>query len=90
MMPNIEGILKQALETLAVTNAIQDRHARMLVDHEKWMEENTLALARHREWLEQHEAAMHEHQTSMRELDAKLDRLAELILKGRGGNGDAT
>ncbi len=87
MMPNMENILKQALETLAVTNAIQDRHARMIVDHEEWLQANTRALAQHREWLQQHEAALQRHDELMAQVDAKLDRLAELILKGRGGNG---
>lgn len=79
-MDRMEKILKQAQDALTVITAVQDRHGRMLVDHEQWLEENTRSEAKHREWLEQHESAMHE-------LDRKLDRLAELILKGHGGNG---
>ena len=79
-MPGLEQILKQLQEAAAVTAAVQERHARMLVDHEEWLESDTRAIAQHREWLQQHEAAMHG-------LDAKLDRIADLILKGYGGNG---
>jgi predicted transcriptional regulator len=76
----MQAVLRQLQEAAAVTAGIQDRHARMLVDHEEWLAGNTQALAQHREWLQQHEAAMHR-------LDEKLDRLADLILRGRGGNG---
>ncbi len=76
----MEQLLKQVQETLAVTIAVQDRHARMLVDHQEWLEDNTKAIARHREFIQQHEALM-------QSIDEKLDRLAELILKGRGSNG---
>ncbi len=81
-MASMEEILKQLQEAAAVTAGIQERHAHMLVDHEKWLEEHTRAIAKHREFLAEH-AAM------MQNIDAKLDRLADLILKGRGGNGDA-
>lgn len=80
-MPSMDGILKRLQETAAVTAAIEDRHARMIVDHENWLEGQIIAIARHREWIQQHEAAMHQ-------VDAKLDCLADLILKGPGGNGE--
>ena len=79
-MPSMEEILKQLQEAAAVTAAVQERHARILVDHEEWLEAETRAIAQHREWLQQHEAAMHA-------LDAKLNRIADLILKGYGANG---
>lgn len=81
MTPDMQAVLRQLQDAAAVTAGIQDRHARMLVYLEEWNEANTRALAQHREWLQQHEAAMHR-------LDEKLDRIAELILRGRGGNGD--
>ena len=65
---------------LTVTNGMVDRYSYTLQEHEQWLRDHTRAIAKHREWLEQHEAAMHE-------LDRKLDRIADLILKGRGSNG---
>jgi hypothetical protein len=88
-MPDMEQVLKQLQDTLAVTVGIQDHHARMILEHAKWLEDNTRALAQHRAWLQQHEAAMQEHELAMRALDTKLDRLADLILRGRGGNGES-
>jgi len=63
-----------------VTNSMVDRYSYTLQDHEQWLRDHTRSIARHREWLEEHEAAMHE-------LDRKLNRIADLILKGRGSNG---
>lgn len=63
-----------------VTNGIVDRHGYSLHEHEQWVQDHTRAIAQHREWLQQHEAIMHE-------VDRNLDRLAELILRGRGSNG---
>jgi len=65
---------------LTVTNGMVDRHSYSLQEHEQWLRDHTRAIAKHREWLEEHEAAMHE-------LDRKLNRIADLILKGRGSNG---
>ena len=76
----MEQVLRQLQDAMVVTAAAQDRHARMIVELEEWAAANTRAIAQHREWSQQHEAAMHE-------LDRKLDRLADLILRGRGGNG---
>jgi DNA-directed RNA polymerase len=74
-MPEIEPLLKQTLDTLEVTHAIQERHARMIVDHEKWLEEQTRAIARHDRWLAEHEAAMQ-----------RLEKLIEGIARGGGDN----
>jgi len=68
--------LKKAMAVMA--NMALRRQAR-LKEHEEWQRANELEAARHRDWLEEHEAAM-------RELDRNLDRIADLILKGRGGN----
>ena len=71
---------KEAHDTLTVTNAIQDRHGRRLVDHEQWLEEITHAQAMHQQWLQRHEA-------SMERLERNLEVIAELILRGHSGNG---
>ena len=76
----MERLLRQSQDNLTVIVAIQDRHGRMLVDHQEWREQHTQDLARHREFVQEH-AAM------MQAIDSKLDRLTELILKGHGGNG---
>jgi hypothetical protein len=72
---------------MIVTNGMVDRHSYTLQEHEQWLRDHTRAMAQHRDWIQQHEAAMHEHEAMMHELDRKLDRIAELILKGRGSNG---
>ncbi len=75
-MAEIATLLKQALDTLEVTDSIQERHARMIVDHEKGLEEQTRAIARHDRWLAEHEAAMQ-----------RLEKLIEGIARGGGDNG---
>jgi len=65
---------------MIVTNGMVDRHSYSLQEHEQWLRDHTRAIAQHREWRERHEAAMDE-------LDRKLDRIAESILRGRGSNG---
>jgi len=72
--------LKQAQDNLTVIVATQDRPGRMLVDHQEWLEQHTQDIARHREFVQEH-AAM------IQEIDRKLDRLTELIIKGHSGNG---
>ncbi len=85
----MQQILAQLQDAMAITVAAQDRHARMIVEHQQWLEDNTRALAQHREWLQQHEAAMHALDEKLHALDDKLDRLADLSPRGRGGNGGA-
>jgi len=72
---------------LTVTNGMVDRHSYSLQEHEQWLRDHTRAIAKHREWIEQHEAFMQEHEATMRRVERNLDRLAELIFKGRGSNG---
>jgi hypothetical protein len=72
---------------LTVTNGMVDRYSYTLQEHEQWLRDHTRAIAKHREWIEQHDAFMQEHEAMSRELDRKLDRIADLILKGRGSNG---
>lgn len=100
----MDRLVKRLEDGLVVTNAIVDRHAGMVVDHDQWLADMTRAWVRHQEWLQQHEAALQEHESWRREheewqrrheaamqaLDEKIDRIADLILKGRGGNGSGT
>jgi hypothetical protein len=75
------------LDGSIVTNGTVDRHSYSLREHEQWLQDHTRAIAQHREWLQQHEAVMHEIDRTNQQIDRKLDRLAELILRGRGSNG---
>jgi flagellar biosynthesis GTPase FlhF len=82
-------VLQQLQDTLTVTIGIQDRHARMIVDHEEWLEEQTRAIARHERWMKQHEESMQEQEATMQKIEHNLQQLSELILRSRGGgNGD--
>ncbi|HYW42884.1 MAG TPA: hypothetical protein VE959_08510 [Bryobacteraceae bacterium] len=93
----MDQLMMRIEDGLVVTNAIVDRHAGMVVDHDQWLADSTRAWVRHQEWLQQHEAALQEHESwrrqheaAMQALDQKIDRIADLILKGRGGNGSGT
>ena len=72
--------IKELRDALTVTSVATARHETRLKDHQEWLEANERAYARHREVLAQHEAMMIS-------IDQKLDRLTDLVLKGRGGNG---
>jgi len=85
---NFEETIQQLKDAMAVTAAMALRQEGRLHEHQEWIEANERALARHREWLERHETAMEAHDRAMARLDEKLDRIADLIMKGRGGNGN--
>jgi len=60
-------------ESAIVTNGMVLRHERMLEEHREWLVSHALVIREHDEW--------------MRQLDGKLDSIADLILRSRGGNG---
>ncbi len=76
----LEEIIKKLEEANLVTSATVLRHEDRIREHEEWLRQNELFMARHREATAQHEAMIVK-------LDEKLDRIAELILKGQSGNG---
>ncbi|HZT33222.1 MAG TPA: hypothetical protein VFA33_25260 [Bryobacteraceae bacterium] len=69
----MESAIKELQETVIVMSGIQAHQARLLKEHTQWKEDHTLAMR------------YHDERTA--ELDRKLDRIADLILKGCGGNG---
>jgi hypothetical protein len=62
---DFEGAIRQLQETEIVTAAIQARHAEFLKEHENWLEQSTLAIARHEAWFASHEKAMAKHEEAM-------------------------
>jgi hypothetical protein len=76
----LEDTIQRLRDELTVTAAMTERNAARIKEHAEWLAANERATAAHREWLQQHEAAM-------QSLTTKLDRIADLILKGHGGNG---
>ena len=76
----LEELIEQMREANRVAFAMALRHEDRIKEHDEWLRENELALARHREFLAQHEAMLVA-------LDAKLNAIADLILKGHTGNG---
>ncbi|HZT29738.1 MAG TPA: hypothetical protein VFA33_07645 [Bryobacteraceae bacterium] len=76
----LEEMIRDLRESLTVTTAVTLRNEQRLQEHLEWIAANEQATARHREWLQQHEAAM-------QSITEKLDRLEDLILRGRGSNG---
>ena len=59
---SMEQVLQQLQDAAAVTAAIQERHARMIVDHDEWLVEQTKAIARHDKWLAEQQAAIARHE----------------------------
>ena len=86
-MSDLEKNIRALQEAMTVTSAMQLRQESQLKQHQVWLEEEQHAIARHRIWLEEHEATMREHEAAMRRVDDQLEKIAELILRGRGGNG---
>ena len=76
----LEENVQQIRDALVVTTAMVLRHEQRLQQHQEWLEAEERSIARHREWLDQHDFAM-------RSITEKLDRLEDLLLRGRGGNG---
>lgn len=81
MNEDLRRIVKELEEANLVTSASVRRHEDRIQEHQKWLEDNELAYARHRIMLAEHAALMVS-------IDEKLERLSELILHGRGGNGN--
>jgi hypothetical protein len=79
----MEQVLQQLHDAAAVTAAIQERHARMIVDHDEWLVEQTKAIARHEKWFAEHEAWRVEHEAAIQ----RIEGLLEAFLRGRGSNG---
>jgi uncharacterized protein YaaN involved in tellurite resistance len=75
--------VQQRLEdsTLVMTRLISDMQTTMADVRE--------ATGLHTRLLVEHEQRIAEHEQRMAELDRKLDQIAELILRGHGGNGHA-
>jgi hypothetical protein len=68
--------------------------ARRLKDHREWLEDLTRVateheqrMADHARWMERHELTMQAIDERLGQITVKLDRIAELILKGRSSNG---
>ena len=79
----LEELIQQMQEANRVAFAMTLRHEERIKEHDQWLRENELALARRREFLLQHEGML-------AALDAKLNAIADLILRGRSGNGNPT
>jgi DNA-directed RNA polymerase len=85
-----EAAIKQIHETEIVTAAIQARHTAFLKEHQQWLEQSTLAIARHEKWWADHEKAhekaeaRHEawfakHEVVMAEIEDKLNGLIGFV-----------
>jgi hypothetical protein len=75
------------LQQMAVTEA---RHLELTQKHEKLLERHEKVLARHEEFVQRHEAFIQQHEAMMAGIDEKLERIADLILRGRSTNGNQT
>jgi uncharacterized protein (DUF3084 family) len=63
------------------------QHREWLQEHDAFIQEHDAFIQQHEAFVQEHEAFVREHEAAMHELDRKLDRIADLILRGRGSNG---
>lgn len=91
----LEENIQQLRDALTVTSAQTLRHETRLKDHEQWLEEHEARAKAHQDWLVDHERAWERHELAiaafderMAQLQDKIDKIADLILRGKGGNGD--
>jgi hypothetical protein len=54
--------MKDLQEALAVTNRIQNRHALLIEDHERWLESQQKWMERTESWMERTQSWMERHQ----------------------------
>jgi hypothetical protein len=73
----LDKLVRRLEDGLTVEAAMTARHRERVADHERWLQDHDRAWKRHEEWLL-------EHNEAMRELDKKLDRIADM-LGFRGG-----
>ena len=71
-----EEAIQQLKDAMTVTAGMALRRESRLKEQQERLDADERSIQRHREWLQEHEAAM-------RELDRKLDRLADLLLRGQ-------
>jgi hypothetical protein len=69
---SMEKVLQQLHDAAAVTAAIQERHARMIVDHDEWLVEQTKAIARHERWLAEQTQAIARHEEWLAAHEARV------------------
>jgi hypothetical protein len=88
-MKRLEEMKRNLEESLLVSNRITNNLERdvqnmdaLLNAHTQWLLDNETAMIQHRVMVAQHDLRM-------AELDLKLDRIADLIFKGKGGNGNS-
>lgn len=97
-----DELVRELRDAMTVTARLESRHYQMVQDHQKWLEEETLATARHREaqarhevWIEEHDRALarhegwlEEHDRGMRELRERDKLLDDRIAKLVSGFGE--
>lgn len=66
-MADLNETIKELKDALAVTNAMQERHAKVLLDHS--------------EWLASHDKAMLEIREAGQQTDARIEKLVLAIGK---------
>lgn len=71
-MPDMQQVLRDVQDTLAVVAAIQQRQAALLKDHAEW-------LAAHDQAILDHEREMREMREHGRQIDERLDRLVSAM-----------
>ena len=75
--------MKELQEALAVTNRIQNRHALLIEDHERWLESQQKWMERTQAWMERTQAWMNRHQEWAEGTQARMDRHQEWAEKAQ-------
>jgi hypothetical protein len=80
----LDKLVRRLEEGFIVESATNDLRAKR---HQEWLEHHQRVMEIHNQAMKRHELWHEEHESAMRELDKKLDRIADLM-GFRGGNGN--
>jgi hypothetical protein len=70
--------MKELQDALSVTNRIQNRHALMIEDHQRWLES-------HQRWMEEHQRWAQERQKWEERMEVLMDQIAAAQLANAEG-----
>src|SRR5580658_5618433 len=72
-----DEVVRELRDAMTVNARLGSRHSQMVEGHQKWLEEETLALVRHREWMIRHDEALSRHEGWLEEHDRGMRELRE-------------
>jgi uncharacterized coiled-coil protein SlyX len=76
-----DELVRELRDAMTVNARLESRHSQMVEDHQKWLEEETLAIARHREWMTHHGEALARHDEALARHDEAVARHDEALAR---------